>query len=63
MYKNLCMSQGVYFVIKGIAEAFVKVEVGGVEGGAGQTQEKVKGIIAVGKIFGYTRCNLIRVLQ
>lgn len=59
VYKNLFMSQGVYFVVKGIAEAFVKVETEGEGGNSGQTQEKVKGIIAVGKIFGYTRFDLV----
>lgn len=51
MYKNLQMSQGVYFVTKGIAEAYVKVES---ESGAGE-EEKLKGIVSEGKFFGYTR--------
>lgn len=44
------MSQGVYFVTKGIAEAYVRVT-----GGAGTEEEKVKGIVSTGKFFGYTR--------
>lgn len=58
VYKNLEMSQGVYFVTKGIAEAYVKAgESGGVEG-IWETEEKVKGIASPGKIFGYTRWDL-----
>lgn len=62
MYKNLQMSQGVYFVTKGIAEAYVNVKVNrGSEGGADgaskeeEEVEKVKGIVSAGKFFGYTR--------
>lgn len=51
VYKNLQMSQGVYFVTKGIAEAFVRVEN---ESGTGE-EERVKGIVGEGKFFGYSR--------
>lgn len=50
MYKNLQMSQGVYFVTKGIAEAYVKVG----DGSDGE-EEKVKGIVSAGKFFGYSK--------
>lgn len=46
------MSQGVYFVTKGIAEAYVKVK--GNSSGSGE-EEKVKGIVSAGRFFGYTR--------
>jgi len=56
------MSQGVYFVTKGIAEAYVNVKVKRKSGGDGdgareeeEEEEKVKGIVAAGKFFGYTR--------
>lgn len=51
VYKNLQMSQGVYFVTKGIAEAYAKVS----RGGRGGEEEKVKGIVSAGKFFGYSR--------
>lgn len=51
MYKNLQMSQGVYFVTKGIAEAYTKVS----DGSGGGEEEKVKGIVLAGKFFGYSR--------
>ena len=44
------MSQGVYFVTKGIAEAYVKETVTG-----GEVEERVKSVMGPGKIFGYTR--------
>eukprot|EP00752_Nemacystus_decipiens_P013801 g12253.t1 len=50
VYKNLQMSQGVYFVTKGIAEAYAKVS-----NGSGCVEEKVKGIVSAGKLFGYSR--------
>lgn len=53
VYKNLQMSQGVYFVTKGIAEAYVKVN-GDSSGGSGE-EETVKGIVSAGRFFGYTR--------
>lgn len=52
MYKSLRMSQGVYFVTKGIAEAYSKVTN---ESGGGEQEEKVKGIVSAGKLFGYSR--------
>lgn len=56
MYKNLQMSQGVYFVTKGIAEAYVKVDGNAKSGAAdGEEEERVKGIISTGKLFGYTK--------
>lgn len=64
MYKNLQMSQGVYFVTKGIAEAYVnvKVKVKVKSGGGGdgsreeeEEEEKVRGIVSAGKFFGYAR--------
>lgn len=55
VYKNLPMSQGVYFVTKGIAEAYMKIRVDGGAGSTGETEEKVKGIVSAGKMFGYTR--------
>lgn len=51
MYKNLQMSQGVYFVTKGIAEAYAKVS----DGSSGLEEEKVKGIVSAGKLFGYSK--------
>lgn len=43
---------------KGIAEAYVKVggnAPSGATGGDGKEEEKVKGIISTGKLFGYTK--------
>ena len=51
MYKNLQMSQGVYFVTKGIAEAYARAN----DGSGGVEEEKVKGIVSAGKLFGYSR--------
>lgn len=61
VYKNLQMSQGVYFVTRGIAEAYVNVGIRDSTGRKAETEEKVKGIVSVGKIFGYTRCALPRI--
>lgn len=52
VYKNLQMSQGVYFVTKGIAEGYAKIGDG--RGGGGE-EEKVKGIVSAGKFFGYSK--------
>lgn len=50
------MSRGLYFVTKGIAEAFVKIGDRGTESFEGEKREWVKGIVGPGKFFGYTRC-------
>ncbi|CAM9269782.1 unnamed protein product [Ascophyllum nodosum] len=50
IYKDFRMSQGVYFVTKGIVEAYVKETVTG-----GEVEERVKSVMGPGKIFGYTR--------
>lgn len=55
VYKHLQMSQGVYFVIKGIAEAYVKLTAKEQE----DNEEKIQGIVAQGELFGYTRCNFL----
>lgn len=44
-----------YFITKGIAEAYVKITVKGDHEVDGETEDKVKGIVSVGKIFGYSR--------
>lgn len=58
VYKNVKMSQGVYFVIKGIAEAFKRTRKKEHMNGDAETEDKVKGIISVGNLFGYTRCAI-----
>lgn len=57
VYKRLQMSQGVYFVTRGIAEAYVKLAPTGQEEGG----ETVKGIVSSGELFGYTRCDGVTV--
>ncbi|CAM9659592.1 unnamed protein product, partial [Choristocarpus tenellus] len=52
VYEASSRSQGVYFVIRGIAEAYVKVPV---VGQADETEEKVVAIVPTGRFFGYTR--------
>lgn len=55
MYKNVYMSQGVYFVTKGTAVASVKDEARREDSGKRAGEDKVVGVVSSGRVFGYTR--------
>lgn len=60
VYKHVEMSQGIYFVTKGIAEAYAKGSAKEQADSAyGAPEETIKGIVAEGNIFGYTRLATI----
>ena len=56
MYKNVHMSQGVYFVTKGTAVASVKNDVRREDRANRAGEDKVVGVVSSGRVFGYTRC-------
>lgn len=55
VYKHQQLSQGVYFVVKGAAEAFVRTASKDRVGRETGAEERVNDIIFVGEIFGYTK--------
>lgn len=59
VYKSLQQSQGVYFVTKGTAMACVIPAVGNEANNMdGETEDAIKGVVSVGKMFGYTRWDV-----
>ena len=55
MYKNVHMSQGVYFVTKGTAVASVKNDARRESSSKQAVEDKVVGVVPSGRVFGYTR--------